>query len=137
MKTTKIITALSLALIFAAFISTFAQAKGNAKPPVTYVVTVDNNVRSGGGTYMITVLNDWNCPVAKPQLFQDGIFVYTFVENSPANGILRAATMVPTEGDGYSFDPVKLTGPFIAGKTYFFPVLKPQIPVPGTAGLIE
>ncbi|MCX6250947.1 MAG: hypothetical protein NTX61_09350 [Bacteroidetes bacterium] len=130
MKTKKLMTVLSLALIFAMGASAYA---GNGTPvtkSVTYVVNIDKNVKVAEATYIITVYNDKNQPVAHPQVFKDNIWQYTFTETGSIPGTLRYVTMVKDDnGDGGEtlvFDPAKLLGPFKSGATYNFPLLSPR-----------
>ena len=131
MKTKKLPTAISLALIFAMGTAAYAGTGTPVVKSVTYVVNIDKNLKVDGLTYIISVLDEMNRAVAHPQIFQNGVYQYTFTETGSAKGNLRVATMVslPTP-DGtvpLVFDPVKLAGPFKPGAIYNFPLLIPRV----------
>ena len=130
MKTIKILSALTLVVLLAVFTSVSAQSKrGSIEVPATFIVTVDNNVNLDGGMYYVKVLNDLNKPVAPPQVLQEGISTYIFVEYGSIAGNRRTATVVKDpeyKSNTIVFNPVNLKGPFMPGRKYFFPLLAPQ-----------
>jgi hypothetical protein len=130
MKTIKILSALTFVMWFGVFTSVTAQSnRSSIEVPATFIVTVDNNVNLDGGMYYVKVLNDLNKPVAPPQVLQEGISTYIFVEYGSIAGNRRTATVVKDpqyKSNTIVFDPVNLKGPFMPGKKYFFPLLAPD-----------
>jgi hypothetical protein len=131
MKTKKILSAIVLVTIFAAVTSVVIAGSQKILPrTITYIVNIDKSMQSGGGLYIITVLNQKGLAIAHPQVFKDGVWTYTFQEYGPVADKFRTVTMVLNPGSKVKekvvFDPVTLTGPFLGGKTYKFLPLLPR-----------
>ena len=142
MKTLKIFSTLTLGLLLTGSFSAFTQSLDGEKtlddgtildegaPPVTFIVTVDNDVKVEEGTlYLINVFNDDGNPVDHPQVFVNGVSKYLFTEWGEAAGDLRLATMTvykeTKSQNSYVFIPSKLPGPFVSGEVYHFNTLIP------------
>ena len=124
MKTTKIISAISLVLIFAAG-SLFAGNKpeiGQQKL-ITYQVTVHAapNFPGASGHYLVAITDEKGNKVAPAQPFHPGVWTYTFREAGSFRGT-RVAVMVPYPANptGWVIPPSVQKGNFIGGGTYRF-----------------
>ena len=133
MKTTKIYTVLSLALIFAAFTSTFGATigkitgEGVMNKGIHHQVNVNlAEEQSLCNTYLIEVRDGFGQLVAPAQRLIQGVVIYDFFERGPASGV-RVATLV-RENYGHHYicenelftTPAVVFGPFLVGQTYRF-----------------
>ncbi|MEI7897483.1 MAG: hypothetical protein WCJ26_10645 [bacterium] len=138
MKTTKIISALSLALIlFAGVTSAFAQVNikngspgENKAAKIAYVVRVENMLylQNTGSGFLINLTDETGRQIAPSQYFRPGVQDYTFLEGGTVRGT-RVASMVklPIGPKSMVIVPCSRTGIFYGGTSYLF-VIKP-IPV--------
>jgi len=133
MKTIKLYSALSLALIF---LVTAAYAKkgpdrtpdSKIKSQIRYEVNIhDLKAANLCNTYQVQVTDANGRHVAPPVTFVPGISKYTFFEEGPAYGRLRVATLVLSPySDRYvcqttfTLRPAVLWAPFLGGSTYTF-----------------
>jgi hypothetical protein len=139
MKTTKILSAISIVLIFAVFNNSKAQLPGGTILVTTYVVTVENNLNTAGfaGSYYIGIINDRGNLIAPVQPFRLGTWSYTFKEVGSAQGRTRTALMKCAPGpicsNDYVVKPSTLNGPFKPGLVYNFHLvpIKPKPLVTG------
>ncbi|MCX6304673.1 MAG: hypothetical protein NT040_06880 [Bacteroidetes bacterium] len=140
MKTTKFISVLSLALIFASATAVFAGIPEKPAPrddnaiirfQVNIHLSADLNI---SGTYLVQLVDAAGRLVAPPQPFAPGIRSYTFLYDVRPNGIFYergwktkiTAMLTPalaSEHIGLAelvTRPVTLVGPFATGHTYYF-----------------
>lgn len=128
MKTTKIISAISLVLILAAN-SLFANRAAISNPEtasmqqsVTYVVKVNcpPNFPAANGNFMILITDEKGRKVAPAQALHPGVWAYTFKEAGSFRGV-RIASMVsyPATPSGWVIPPVKIIATFYAGRPTF------------------
>jgi hypothetical protein len=134
MKTTTIISALSLALIITSVNAGFAKPtnkNGNGPNPtvnVKYQVTVNLDISIPlCNTYQIEILDANGRQVAPPQNFVAGTEVYIFEEQTRQTAGIRIARMVTVSwGEHYVCDQEWFTPPdvhllhFKNGQSYFF-----------------
>jgi hypothetical protein len=139
MKTTKIYTVLSLALIFAAVTSAFSSTigkvtnTGTLNTMVRYHVNVSiSNDLTICNIYQVEILDGQGQLVAPAKQFIPGVTGYDFFERGPAKGVRIAALVMVNIHNRYICaadlftTPVGLTGPFLSGQTYRFD-LYPQV----------
>jgi hypothetical protein len=133
MKTTKIISALSLVLIFAAS-SMFAGNGingGNAsqKKAVTYEVRVNISPSLPGAndSYLIAITDENGHRVVPAQNFPQGVYTYTFKEAAGDFKGTRIAILIPYPPTQmkWAATPSVIKGFFSAGSTYRF-LLEPK-----------
>jgi hypothetical protein len=135
MKTTKILSVLSFALIFVGMAASFATNNDglNAKAApvgITYKVMIHSDIMSPpSGTYLIQILDERGRLVASPQVWVPGVNIYTFKEkfSAAANpGARRVAKLVSVKGpylpnsSPISAAPDVRVGPFLSGNVYIF-----------------
>jgi len=137
MKTAKIFSVLSLALIFAAFSAGYAKkvenpvAKSTQATKITYQVVLHmDNLSSPCNVYLIKVVDESGRMIAPAQAFKPGVYKYTFIEKVTAKTnkfSRRSAILEPAKyPDHYVCvhtlvaTPDIMFGPFFAGQTYFF-----------------
>ena len=142
MKTTKIFSVLSIALIFAAATS-FAKkdespsAKSTRPATVNYEVVIHTNILSVPcNTYVIKVVDETGRVVAPVKVFVPGVNKYSFRESlsgKTSKFSRRVAMLEPVKyPDHYvctqaiHATPDVKFGPFLAGETYYFD-LQPRI----------
>jgi hypothetical protein len=142
MKTTKIFSVLSLALIFAVSTS-FAKknenpiAKSTQAASINYEVVIHTDVLAAPcNTYLIKVVDEFGRLVAPAQVFAPGINKYSFKEKVGAKTnkfSRRVAMLVPAKYPDHFVCAAALHatpdvkfGPFLAGQTYYFD-LQPRI----------
>jgi hypothetical protein len=129
MKTTKILSAISLILIFAAN-SLFASRNTIGDPGsvekqklVTYEVKVNFAPNFPGATshYMILITDGQGRQFGPGQEYHPGINTYTFTEAGSFRGT-RIAAMVPLHANqsGWYIPPSVIKGNFVGGQTYIF-----------------
>jgi len=127
MKTTKILSALSLVLIFAAN-SVYANlindpGSQTMQKMVTYVVKVNfaPNFPGATGHYLVAITDEHGRKVVPAQPFHPGLWSYTFKEAGSFRGT-RIAVMVPYPASqaGWVIPPCVLKATFIGGATYQF-----------------
>jgi len=134
MKTTKILSAITLVLILAAN-SLFAGRTTIGDPVsslqqnlVTYDVKINASPNFPGYNepFLVAITDETGRRVAPAQLFHKGVLSYTFKEAGSFRGT-RIAVMVPypSTPSGWVIPPSVLKANFIAGKTYHFE-LTPQ-----------
>jgi hypothetical protein len=143
MKTTKLISILSLIMIFCGANTVYSDNVPTNSPRVsnTNSIRYEVNVYLFSrielcNTYLIQVTDETGRPVAPPKIFVPGIQRYIFTETGPAQGKIRVAMLVLSPDVdpvvcGYQIgarDDVKL-GPFKPGQSYPF-VLRPFLTVP-------
>ena len=127
MKTTKIISALSLVLIFAAANSLFVRGNTKSIPEdrlkvITYVVKVDNiNLISDNRHYLIIMTDGAGRQISSSQTFRPGLSSYIFKELGNVRGT-RVAMMVqePSAPGSAAISSSSKTGTFFGGQTYLF-----------------
>ena len=132
MKTTKIYTALSLALIFAAATSVFSAKIGkttqiSGNPGIRYQVNIhltgEINVCN---TYLVEIRDGKGQLVAPAKHYISGVSRYEFSERGPGSGVRIAALVVSNIGDRFVCDkelfttPVPMAGPFLNYQIYRF-----------------
>ena len=134
MKTAKIFSVLSLALIFAAANTLYSRDRvtdnriQGEKKGVRYEVTVHlSQLMNFCNTYLVKVTDELGRPVAQPQIFVPGKAKYVFNETVAVPAKIRIASLVlPENTDPYycSFNLVTksdpMMGPFKTGQSYSF-----------------
>ena len=140
MKTTKIISALSLVLVFAAN-SLFANrindpGSADKQKLITYEVKVNfvANFPSAFSHYMIVITDGTGRKVVPAQAYHQGVSSYTFKEAGNILKGTRIAVMVPYPANpaGWIIAPSVKKGMFIGGASYLFE-LTPQSSERGSA----
>ena len=129
MKTSKIIFALGLALIFAFGFNTLnalntskidpSESLGNT---VKYLVRIENTGNlAPDAMYMVVLTDGMGHQIAPAQKYDPAVAEYSFKENGTARGT-RVARIVslPGKTSGQSIATSVQTGVFYAGKTYLF-----------------
>ncbi len=129
MKTSKIIFALSFALVFATGFNAMAGQPNtitgkpleNKANGVTYLVRVENAnfIMSFGFNYLIMITDETSRRVAPAQPFRPGVSDYRFVEGGTVRGT-RVASMVriPFSPLNPVIPPTAMTGIFYGGSSY-------------------
>ena len=133
MKTSKLYSILSLALIF--LVTTGYAKKGpdripdsRSKSQIRYEVNI-HNLKAANlcNTYQVQVTDANGRLVASPTTFVPGISKYTFFEEGPAYGRIRIATLVLSPNNDryicqttFTLRPAVLWAPFLGGSTYIF-----------------
>ena len=145
MKTTKILTILSLAILFA--ISSTGNAngvdtrnkQGSAMPSVTFQVSIHLSglTKDICNPYIIQIIDENGRIVAPAQVFNPSTTKYVFREKTPVTGKTRIAVLMPVSYPQHFICPVDLfttpdakNGPFLGGQSYSFelyPVVKDNI----------
>jgi hypothetical protein len=134
MKTTKIFSVLSLALIFATAITVYSKDRMTDNPnqlkkaTIRYEVTVHlSSVLNLCNTYLVKITDEQGRPVAHPQVFVPGVSKYVFNENVSVPAKIRVASLALPENIDPYFCPTNLNtksepmwGPFFPGQTYSF-----------------
>jgi hypothetical protein len=134
MKTTKIFSVLSLALIFATAITVYSKDRITDRPSqlkkltIRYEVTVHfSAVLNLCNNYLVKVTDEQGRPVAHPQVFVPGITKYVFNETVSVPAKVRVASLVLPENIDPYFCQTNLNtkaepmmGPFFPGQTYSF-----------------
>ena len=134
MKTAKIFSVLSLALIFATANTVYSKDRMTDKPnqlqktTIRYEVTIHlSSFLSLCNTYLVKVTDEQGRPVAHPQVFNPGISKYVFNEYLSSPAKIRVASLVLPENIDPYFCPTNLNtksepmmGPFFPGRTYSF-----------------
>jgi hypothetical protein len=137
MKTTKVLSAISFALIILGVTAGFSKITGtssaNSFPGTGIIYHVNIHpafMPTPCTTYLVEVVDQNRLPVAPPQAFRSGDDKYVFVEKfsrSHDGQSTRIAMMVPVEfpGDYVCANPLVtppdvMCGPFIAGQVYTF-----------------
>jgi len=127
MKTTKIISALSLVLVFAAN-SVFANrindpGSENRQKLITYEVKVNfaANFPGANAHYLVAITDGTGRKVVPAQPYHPGVSTYTFKEAGNFKGT-RIAVMVPYPAGptGWIIEPSVKNGMFIGGTTCQF-----------------
>jgi hypothetical protein len=127
MKTAKIISALSLVLVFAAS-SLFAGRISDPGSPakakmVTYEVKVNcvPNFPGSNGHYLVAITDETGRKVVPAQVFHSGVWSYTFKETGNFKGT-RIAVLVPYPATktGWYAAPSVLKGFFYGDTSYRF-----------------
>jgi hypothetical protein len=141
MKTTKILFALSLAIILFAFNSNNANAgTDKTKGAIKYQVNVHVDPTADLPYQMIVYITDQSGRIVDhPQVYVAGTDIYDFEEAGPQTGvrIAQIALNPPVPGIILEFIPDVKKGRFEGGKVYTFNLyLKSPVPI-GGAGLIE
>lgn len=141
MKTTKIFSVLSLALILCAVSSVFSapiDTKNNqvsANPAIRYHVNISISIdKPLCNLWLVKILDGNGRMVAPAQQFISGVTRYNFTERGPATGIRIAVLVKYQYGDHFVCEtelfttPAMLKGTFLNGETYrfdLFPTLAP------------
>ena len=139
MKTIKITSVLSLALIFVAATSLFAgKATKTSNLPsdrvkvITYIVKVNenHNLLSSAHQYLIVMTDETGRQIAPPQVFRNGIWSYTFTEVGNVIGT-RVAKMLPALSvpGSAAVSSSSRTGSFFGGQIYKFNLLPRPEPI--------
>jgi hypothetical protein len=131
MKTTKLIFALSLALIFAAGSNNSFAHRGLSKDnpaerkaqKIAYVVRIEqlSYIQSLGGHFLVKMTDETGRLVAPAQVFRPGVSDYTFFEAGNVRGT-RVAKMerLPIGERPMSIPSTSKSGVFIGGTCYMF-----------------
>ena len=141
MKTTKIYTVLSIALIFAVSYTTYGavtgkiNGEGSVNKGILYRVNVNlSSEKTLCNTYLIEVRDGQGKLVDLPQRYIMGVSQYDFSERGPASGV-RIAYLVRAEyGDHFLCEyelfttPAAVNGPFLIGQTYRFDLFPSFLP---------
>jgi hypothetical protein len=140
MKTTKVLSALTLVILLAA-ISMFSIAGNDPGVPKTKIITYTVNITptpnfpgmSNG--FMIAISNGQGRQVVPAQKFHNGVWSYTFTEAGELIKGQRVAVMMqyPAGQSGWYIPTSKLAGYFYGGNTYTF-TLTPVSIAPGGKG---
>jgi hypothetical protein len=132
MKTTKIFSILSFALIFLGMTTVTTSLKANqggtpkpffdGKKIITYVVEISHDAGldlelSG---YMVIMTDGKGQNIASPQPFIPGTWTYIFQETGPADGIRKAMLIKSphTNGPNIHFRTAAIHGPYECGHKY-------------------
>jgi hypothetical protein len=127
MKTTKIISALSLVLVFAAG-SLFANkindpGSANKQKLITYEVKINFAANFPGALshFMVVITDESGRKVVPAQAYHPGVSTYTFKEAGTLRGT-RIAVMVPYPANpsGWVVPPSVKKGTFVGGASYSF-----------------
>ena len=141
MKTNKILSALSLALIICAVSSAYSASAGNSSirtipnsgihHQVNIIVANDKNTCN---VYVVEILDGKGQLVAPAEVYTPGVSKYDFYERGPAAGS-RVAVLVLAPANSHFIcetelftTPVVLSGSFLPGQTYrydLFPQAQP------------
>lgn len=134
MKTTKLLLAFSIALIFSMTGSLQAQSKIKTNPavhnspePICYTVQIHcpNHLITSATSYTIYMTDGDNRLIAPPQLFRPGLMYYNFFEKDPVKGT-RTAYMIPTNDVVFcNFRPASRSGYFWNNTCYLF-IITPE-----------
>jgi hypothetical protein len=140
MKTTKLLSVLSLVMIFAVNVAYSKNGPSRtpdatSKTTIRYEVTIHNlNAFNLCNTYQVQVTDENGRLVAAPTTFVPGINKYTFFEEGPAKGRLRMANLVLSPYTdrivcpvNFTLRPAVILWPFLGGNTYslnLYPVLQ-------------
>jgi hypothetical protein len=135
MKTTKLFSVLSLAIIFTCVTVSYSNDfdKGNSQssiiPGITYQVVIHLPAFTKGicNPYLVQILDETGHLVTPAQIFIKGINKYVFYEKVPALGRTMMAVLIPVgypehfvcPNDFFTLPDVKLA-PFETGQTYLF-----------------
>ena len=144
MKTTKLIFALSVALIFATGINTMYAGQPSKKDipvekkarMVTYVVRIQNinYIENNGLHFLVMMTDETGNQVAPSQTFRPGISDYTFFEGGTVRGTRIAKIMrLPIGPHSFDIPSDAKTGIFYGGMSYLF-IIKP-IPAETATGV--
>jgi hypothetical protein len=133
MKTTKIISALGLALIFSAVFSVSSVALDNSKKDqistnsiryhVNVIVTNDLKIFN---VYLVEILDGNGRLVAPARIYKHGVTNYDFYEWGRASGVRVAKLVLAASNTHYAWEtelvttPQVILGPFAPGHTYRF-----------------
>ena len=133
MKTTKIFSILSIGLILAAAISSFAAAIDNKNDQVSvnamirYQVNISlSDDKPICNMWLVKIVDQNGRQVAPAKPFISGVNRYEFYERGPVNGTRVAVLVRDLQGDHYVCQtelhatPAVITGKFIPGETYQF-----------------
>ncbi|MCX6303995.1 MAG: hypothetical protein NT040_03415 [Bacteroidetes bacterium] len=133
MKTTKIFSVLSLALILTAVTSVFSAPIDNknnlvsATPVIHYRVNITLSVdKPLCNLWLVKILDENGRMVAPAKPYTNGITKYDFYERGPASGTRIAVLVKNQHGDPYVCatelftTPVAIFGKFFNGETYRF-----------------
>jgi hypothetical protein len=134
MKAIKIISVLSLVLIFAAANTVYSSGKVSDKPQMTKKISIRYEVDvflfsriDLCNTYFVQVTDESGRLVAPPKVFVPGIQKYIFSEDGPAQGKVRVAMLILAQDVDPYLCPVHIgarpdvkMGPFLLGQTYPF-----------------
>jgi hypothetical protein len=126
MKTLKIFAVLSLALIFIGVTAVCSKTNpntDNGSGMIKYQVNVHSTsplVLPPEPVYVVITDENGN-PVARPQVFTPGTWIYTFGEAGPVKGVREARMVLPGGRifPGYPYPDIQ-KGPFLSGHTYLF-----------------
>ena len=144
MKTTKILSALGLVLIFAAN-SLFASrttindpGASDKQKLVTYQVNIKAvpNFPGANGQYVIVITDENGRKVVPGQVFHAGVWSYSFKEAGTFRGT-RVAMLIqsPASPKGWIINPSKREGTFTGGSTYQFNLIPESTEIGGIVTL--
>ena len=127
MKATKIISVLSLVLIFSAtslFAKTISDpSSANQQKIITYLVQIKStpNFPGASGHYLVVITDESGRKVVPSQPFHPGVWSYSFREAGNFRGT-RVAALVPypANSTGWIIPPSVMKANFIGGGTYKF-----------------
>ena len=132
MKTTKIFSVLSLALIFAAVTSVFSATIGTKNDPtvnpvIRYHVNIQLTLEKPlCNIWLVKILDENGRMVAPAKPYIPGVVGYDFYEKGPVKGSRIAVLVKYKGGDHYVCEtelftaPARITGQFFNGETYRF-----------------
>ena len=131
MKTTRIFSAISLALILCATVSASSATIGSkdGQPAANPMIRHQVNVIAPGekklcNLYLVEILDGNGRLVAPAKPYNPGVSKYDFYERGPATGFRVAVLVLGPMNSHFVCDtelftsPVMVQGPFEAGKTY-------------------
>jgi hypothetical protein len=135
MKTTRIFSAISFAILFAVATAGFSNGFENRKPPASFMPVITYQVaihladlsKTICNPYLVQIVDEKGRLVAPAQVYVKGIGKYVFTEKAPALGQMRMAVLIPVSypqhfvcpNDFYTLPDVEM-GPFKSGQTYNF-----------------
>jgi hypothetical protein len=141
MKTTKLMLAFSIALIFSLTGSLQAQSKIKTNPavhnspePICYTVQIHcpDHLITSATSYIIYITDGFNRLIAPPQTFRPGLMYYDFYERGPVRGT-RTAYMVPANELAFCvFRPASLSGYFWNNTCYLLVITAENKIMPAT-----
>jgi hypothetical protein len=141
MKTPKIFSVFSLALIFAAAATAFAGNTDKKNDPVASSALIRYQVNivmpselTLCNLWLVKILDGNGREVAPAKAFTAGVSRYEFFERGPVEGTRTAVLVVYDYGDHFLCpielytDPASLFGKFLNGETYRFDLYPTQDP---------
>jgi hypothetical protein len=135
MKTTKLLTIISLVIMLTGANAAFSKDFGNRNsqtsimPGITHQVLIHFQDLSKDicNPYLVQIIDETGRLIAPAQVFIKGINKYSFYEKAPALGRTRMAVLIPVgypqhfvcPNDFFTLPDVKMS-PFKTGQTYMY-----------------